>query len=55
MVDIDLLVQQLRAFGHTVADVHPVPANAGDYELMIDGENLNLDEARRILESDEAK
>ena len=30
MVDIDLIVQTLRAHGHTVEDVHHVPENAGE-------------------------
>ncbi len=53
MADIELLVQQLRRKGHTVADVHGVPENAGEYEFTVDGEQVNLEEARRILELDE--
>jgi hypothetical protein len=55
MVDIDLLVQNLRAKGHDVRDVHAVPADAGEYELTIDNEALNLEEARRVLELDDEK
>ena len=55
MADIHLIVQELRANGHTVADVHPVPANAGDYELMVDGEQLTLEQARLVLEADADK
>jgi hypothetical protein len=55
MVDIDLLVQVLRSKGHSVQDVHPVPENAGDYELTVDGNPLSLAEARSLLEADEAK
>jgi hypothetical protein len=55
MVDIDLLVQNLRAKGHDVRDVHHVPENAGEYELTIDNEVLNLEEARRVLELDDEK
>ena len=55
MVDIDLIVQTLRAHGHTVEDVHHVPENAGEYELIIDGNVVNLEGARRVLELDEAK
>lgn len=51
-VDIDLLVKQLRDRGHTVEGVHEVPSNAGDWELIIDGNFLNLEEARRVLELD---
>ena len=55
MVDIDLIVQALRQHGHTVGNVIPVPANAGAYEFIIDGNTLTLDEARVLLEQDEAK
>jgi hypothetical protein len=55
MVDIDLLVQTLRQHGHTVDHVFSVPGNAGAYELTIDGNTLNLEEARQLLELDEAK
>ena len=54
MVDIDLLVQDLRNKGYDVRDVNSVPANAGGYELTVDGTVLNLDEARELLETDEA-
>ena len=50
MVDIELLVQALRKRGHTVEDVHHVPENAGEYELVVDGNALNLEEARHVLE-----
>jgi len=52
MVDIELLVQQLRDQGHTVEGVHQTPPNAGEWELIVDGNFLNLDEARRVLELD---
>jgi|GEM_PF-1352924 len=55
MVDIDLLVQTLRQHGHNVEHVFSVPENAGAYELTIDGNILNLEEARQLLEHDEAK
>jgi hypothetical protein len=54
MIDIDLLVQVLRKRGHTVETVIPVPENAGDYELSVDGRILPLIEARHLLELDEA-
>lgn len=50
MVDIDLLVKALRRAGHTVGTVYPVPENAGDYELSVDGEIIPLAEARRLLD-----
>ncbi len=55
MVDIDLIVQTLRQHGHTVDGVFSVPDNAGEYELVIDGNTFNLEEARGLLEADEAK
>ena len=55
MVDIELLVQALRKRGHTVQNVRHVPANAGEYELVVDGNALNLEEARHVLELDVKK
>jgi hypothetical protein len=54
MLDVDLLVQQLRNHNHTVESVIPVPSNAGEYEFIIDGQVLSLAEVRLMLESDEA-
>ena len=54
MIDIDLLVKELRKRGHNVETVYPVPENAGEYELGIDGKIIPLVEARRLLERDEA-
>lgn len=53
MVDIDLLVQDLRNKGYDVRDVTSIPENAGGYELTVDGTVLNLEEARELLEADE--
>lgn len=53
--DIELLVKTLRAKGHSVNGVHHVPENAGEYELIIDGKGVSLEEAREILERDEPK
>jgi hypothetical protein len=55
MVDIDLIVQTLRRYGHTVGNVISVPDNAGEYELFIDGKALNLEEARELIERDQEK
>jgi hypothetical protein len=55
MVDIDLLVEALRKRGHTVENVISVPENAGEYELTVDGNLLNLEEARTFLEENESK
>ncbi len=53
MVDTDLIVQQLRAYGHAVTHVMTVPNNAGIYEFTVDGNNLSLEEARDLLAADE--
>lgn len=50
MVDIDLLVKMLRRYGHTVESVIPVPENAGEFELSVDGNLIPLELARRLLE-----
>lgn len=55
MIDIELTVSALRNFGHTVGDVIPVPENAGEYEIEVDGEMLSLSEVNALLEDDEAK
>ncbi len=55
MVDIDLIVKQLRENGHTVEDVHVVPPDAGEYAFTVDGEAVNLEGARLILERDAAR
>ena len=53
-VDTELLVQSLRKRGHTVEGVIKVPDNAGDYEFIVDGATLALEEARQLLERDQA-
>jgi hypothetical protein len=55
MVDIDLLVKVLKQNGHTVETVFPVPDNAGDYELSVDGNLMLLEDARMLLERDQAR
>jgi hypothetical protein len=52
MIDTGLIVQTLRRRGHTVESVIPVPDNAGEFEFLIDGELLNLEETRALLERD---
>jgi hypothetical protein len=54
-VDTELLVQSLRKRGHTVEGVIKVPDNAGDYEFIVDGNTITLDEARALLERDQAE
>jgi hypothetical protein len=49
MLDVDLLVKALRQHGHKVDEVIPVPENAGSYEFMVDGNLINLEEARALL------
>ena len=55
MVDIDLLVTVLKRRGHTIGTVHRVAENAGEYELDVDGTVIPMEEARALLELDEAK
>jgi hypothetical protein len=55
MTDIDLLVETIRNHGHTVGSVIRVPDNAGEYEIYVDGNALSLEEARQLLEQEEAK
>jgi hypothetical protein len=52
MIDTGLIVQTLRRRGHTVESVIPVPDNAGEFEFLVDGELLNLEETRALLERD---
>jgi hypothetical protein len=54
-VDTELIVQSLQKRGHTVESVIKVPDNAGDYEFVVDGVTLNLEETRALLESDQAE
>lgn len=54
-VDTDLIVESLRKRGHTVESVIKVPDNAGDYEFVVDGATLTLEETRELLERDQAQ
>ena len=54
VIDIDLVVQVLRKRGHSVESVISVPENAGEYELSVDGRIIPLEEARGLLEKDDA-
>jgi hypothetical protein len=54
-VDTELLVESLRKRGHTVDGVIKVPDNAGDYEFIVDGQTITLDEARALLARDQAE
>lgn len=54
-VDTDLLVESLTKRGHTVESVIKVPENAGDYEFVVDGVTLSLEETRLLLERDQAE
>jgi len=55
MIDIDLLVNQLRNNGHSVDSVIPLPENAGLYEFIMDDHLITLDEARLVLEKDQER
>jgi hypothetical protein len=55
MIDTGLIADQLRAHGHNVSNIIPVPSNAGEYEFEVDGELLSLAETRALLEEDETK
>ena len=52
-VDTELIVESLRKRGHTVESVIKVPDNAGDYEFIVDGATLTLEETRALLELDQ--
>ena len=49
MLDTGVLIAALQAKGHVVDSAFPVPSNAGDYEFIVDGETLTLDEVRALL------
>lgn len=53
MIDTELLVNQLRAYGHDVTHVITIPNNGGRYEFTVDGAVLSLEEARGLLADDE--
>lgn len=55
MVDTGLITQQLRAKGHTVEHVEVVSENAGDYTFIVDGQTLDLDSVRALLEDETAQ
>jgi hypothetical protein len=52
VIDTDLIVHTLRQRGHKVESVIPVPENAGEYEFLVDGELLTLEETRALMERD---
>ena len=51
-VDTALIVQALRDRGHSVESVIAIPDNAGEYEFIVDGSTLNLEETRKLLQLD---
>jgi hypothetical protein len=55
MIDTELIASQLRDRGHTVGHAIAVPDNAGEYEFMVDGNLLTLDQTRELLERDVAE
>ncbi|HEY5381991.1 MAG TPA: hypothetical protein VIJ65_07030 [Acidobacteriaceae bacterium] len=52
MIDTGLIVRTLRQRGHKVESVIPVPENAGEYEFLVDGALLTLEETRALVERD---
>lgn len=52
-VDTGLIVEALRARGHAVGHVIPVPENAGEWEFEVDGTLLTLEQARALMEADD--
>ena len=52
-IDTGLIVDTLRAHGHEVGHVVPVPDNAGEYEFEVDGVLLTLAETRDLLERED--
>jgi hypothetical protein len=53
MIDTGLIADELRARGHKVEQVIPVPSNAGEWEFVVDGEILSLAETRALIELDQ--
>ena len=49
MVDFETLIASLQDRGHTVERAFEVPSNAGDAELIVDGQLLSLAQARELL------
>lgn len=54
-IDIELLAKTLRDHGYKVGHIIPVPDNAGEYELEVDGGVLSLAEARELLEREDER
>lgn len=52
-VDTELIINSLKKRGHTVEGVIKVPDNAGDYEFIVDGVTLTLEEVRELLARDQ--
>jgi len=52
VIDTGLIVRTLRQRGHKVESVIPVPENAGEFEFLVDGEMLTLEETRALMERD---
>jgi hypothetical protein len=55
MIDTDLIAERLRRRGHNVESVIPVPENAGEYEFVVDGNLLSLEETRHLLEEEQER
>lgn len=55
MVDFDTLIASLGRYGYSVERVIEVPANAGEAELVVNGQVLTLAEVRQLLVDAEEK
>ena len=55
MLDIELLVTQLRSQGHQVESIVPLAENAGEFQFMIDGHLLTLADVRGQLEQEQVR
>ncbi len=53
MIDTGLIADELRARGHKVEQAIPVPGNAGDWEFVVDGTLLSLEETRALIALDQ--
>lgn len=55
MIDFDTLVASLRHYGYSVERVIEVPENAGEAELIVDGQLRSLAEVRALLADAESR
>jgi hypothetical protein len=55
MVDVPLILSELRARGYDARHATPLSENAGDYEFEVDGEMLVLAQVQALIESEPRK